>query len=74
MFRYVYIDDYSFPMYSVMAFFGVVFALTVVLVTQKPAFTFRHTSWKYAQDPAWRAKCKLNGSMTFIHGSIDISP
>jgi len=42
-------------------------------VTQKPAFAFRHTSWKYAQDSAWRAKCKLNGSMTAIHGSTDES-
>jgi len=40
MLRYVYIDDYSFPMYSVMAFFGVVFALTVALVKHK-AFGLR---------------------------------
>ena len=42
-------------------------------VTQKPAFAFRHTSWKYAQDPAWRARMKLNGSMTSVHGSTDES-
>jgi len=42
-------------------------------VTQTPAFGFRHTSWWPAQDTAWRARMKLNGSMTFIHGSIDES-
>jgi len=40
MFRYVYIDDYSFPMYSVMATFGVVFALAIALAKHK-AFGLR---------------------------------
>jgi len=42
-------------------------------VTQTPAFAFRHNSWKFSQDAAWRAKMKLNGSMTAIHGSTDES-
>jgi len=42
-------------------------------ITRTPAFGFRHTSWFPAQDAAWRAKMKLNGSMTRIHGSTDES-
>jgi len=35
MFRYVYIDDYPFPMYSVMALFGAVFVIVIGLAKHK---------------------------------------
>jgi len=42
-------------------------------ITQKPALAFRHTSWKTAQDPRWRAKLKFNATMTPVHGTMDES-
>jgi len=43
------------------------------LVNGTPAFSFRHTSWRMAQNTRWRSKAHLNGTMTAGHGSMDES-